>query len=75
MNTKSTQVEALVASVLNLPSAAVNAETSMETLPAWDSLAHLNICLAFEERFGVAMNMETIADATSVARLTALIPS
>ncbi|MGB6610434.1 MAG: acyl carrier protein [Acidobacteriaceae bacterium] len=65
----------VVASVLNLPAAEVTADASMENLPQWDSLAQLNICLAFQERFGVALDMETIASSTSVAKLAALLPN
>jgi acyl carrier protein len=75
MSAKSAEVASLVASVLNLPAAEVTADASMENLPQWDSLAQLNICLAFQERFGVAMDMETIASSTSVANLAALLPN
>jgi acyl carrier protein len=46
----------------------------MENISQWDSLAHLNICLAFQEHFGVEMDMETVAESTSVASLTKLLP-
>ncbi len=72
---KSAEVATVVASVLNLPAAEVTADASMENLPQWDSLAQLNICLAFQERFGIAMDMETIASSTSVAKLAALLPN
>lgn len=68
-------VSALVASILNLPDGAVGADAPMESVSKWDSLAHLNICLAFEERFGVVLDMETIASSTSVAKLVTLIPN
>jgi acyl carrier protein len=68
-------VSALVASILNLPEGTVSADASMESVSKWDSLAHLNICLAFEERFGVVLDMETIASSTSVAKLVTLIPN
>ena len=75
MNTQNTaKVIALVASVLNLPESSVSPEASMENLAQWDSLAHLSICLAFEERFNVAMDMETIASSTSIAKLASLLP-
>lgn len=70
-----TLVSALVASVIDLPDGAVGDDASMESVPKWDSLAHLNICLAFQERFGVVLDMETIASSTSVARLAALLPN
>jgi acyl carrier protein len=69
-----TQVAALVASVLNVPEQAIGPEAAMENTPEWDSLAHLNICNAFQERFDVSMDMETIANSTSVAALAALLP-
>lgn len=75
MSGKSAEVASVVASVLNLPAAEVTADASMENLPQWDSLAQLNICLAFQERFGIAMDMETIASSTSVAKLAALLPN
>lgn len=74
MTTENTaQVTALIATVLNLPEGSVGADASMDTLPSWDSLAQLNICLAFQERFSVVLDMETIAGSTSVSRLSALL--
>jgi len=66
-------VAALVASVLNLSITEVGNDASMDSIPQWDSLAQLNICLAFQDRFGVSMDMEMIATATSVAKLAALL--
>jgi acyl carrier protein len=73
MNAKTVEVAALVASVLNLPTSAVGIDASMESIPQWDSLAQLNVCLGFQERFGVTMDMETIANSTSVTKLAALL--
>ena len=75
MSQKIDEVTGLVASVLNLPPSAINADASMENTPQWDSLAQLNICLAFQERYGVSMDMETIAHSTSVAKLLELVPA
>ncbi len=63
------KVVALVAEQLELPAGKVNAKSSIDTLPEWDSEAHMNICLAFEERFGVALDMDTIGEVTSIAAL------
>lgn len=71
---KSSEVAALVASVLNLPVTSVGPTASSQTLPQWDSLAHLRICMAFQEKYSVEMGMETIAEATSVSKLAQLIP-
>lgn len=68
------EVSALVADVLNLSPDAVGPAASTENLPQWDSLAHLQICLAFQERYGVSLSMEAIASATSVVKLAELLP-
>lgn len=75
MSNRTAEVASLVASVLEIPASAVGADSSMENIPQWDSLAQLNVCLAFQERFGVSMDMETIASFTSVAKLASLLPN
>ncbi len=67
------KVIALVAETLDVPVSKVNAGSSIETLPEWDSEAHMDICLAFESHFGVALDMDTIGEATSVQALAALL--
>jgi acyl carrier protein len=46
----------------------------MDNTPAWDSAEHLNVCLMFEQKFGVPMTMDMILSATSIRALAALIP-
>lgn len=72
MSEKIEAVSSLVASVLNVPSKSIDSGSSMENTPQWDSLAQLNICLAFQEKYRIAMDMEAIANATSVEKLAAL---
>ena len=69
MTSAELRLTALIASALELPPAAIGPDASMETLEQWDSLAHLNICLAVQECFDVVLDMETIATATSVRGL------
>jgi acyl carrier protein len=66
-------VIALIAGELEIPATRLDATSSIDTVPEWDSMAHLNICLAFQERFGVALDLESIAAATSVPALIALL--
>jgi acyl carrier protein len=75
MTNRTGEVAGLVASVLDIPASAISADSSMENVPQWDSLAQLNVCLAFQERFGVSMDMEMIASSTSVAKLVSLLPN
>jgi acyl carrier protein len=63
-----------IASTLDIPEDTLGPESSMDNTPAWDSSEHMNICLLFEQKFGVPMNMDIITSATSIRALAALIP-
>ena len=47
--------------------------TLIDTIPEWDSMAHLNICLAIQDSFGIQLDMDTIGELTSVAALAKLV--
>ena len=66
-------VIALIASELKIPEAKLDASSSVDTIPEWDSMGHLNICLAFQDRVGVKLDLEAIGAATSVPALVALL--
>jgi acyl carrier protein len=63
-----------IASTLDIPEDGLGPDSSMDNTPAWDSSEHMNICLLFEQKFGVPMNMDIITSATSIRALAALIP-
>ena len=67
-------VIALVAEVLGVQKDELGPDSSMENTPSWDSVEHFNICLAFEQRFGAALDMDTIGAAVSIKSLAAQIP-
>jgi acyl carrier protein len=47
------------------------AETdSVQTVPSWDSVHHLSLVMAIEERFGVTFDAEEIPELTSVAAIS-----
>lgn len=63
-----------LARTLDIPEDELGPDSSMDNTPAWDSSEHMNICLLFEQKFGVRMNMDIITSATSIRALAALIP-
>jgi len=63
----------LVSDVLELEPDAVDASAGKETLPEWDSLAHLRIVGAVEEEFGVKLTMQEIGEMTSLAAIGKLV--
>jgi acyl carrier protein len=64
----------LVAEVLKIPASDIGPESSMTNTPLWDSIEHLDICLAFEKRFSTSLHMDAISTATSVRALAAIVP-
>jgi acyl carrier protein len=66
-------VMGLVAEVLKIPASDIGPESSMTNTPLWDSIEHLDICLAFEKRFNTSLPMDAISTATSVRALAAIV--
>jgi acyl carrier protein len=60
------QVQALLAEVFEVPIEQVTAELEFGDLPQWDSLGHMDLMVRLEERFGVEISTETIAELVSV---------
>jgi len=48
---------------------------SPETLPEWDSLAHVKLMMGCEEEFGVKFSIEETVESTSVAKLKQVLTS
>jgi acyl carrier protein len=46
---------------------------SPETMPQWDSLAHVKLIMGCEEEFGVKFTIEETVESTSVATLKAVL--
>ncbi len=65
-STLESEVAELVSEILG---SSVNAEGSMETVPAWDSLRHVEIIFAFEETYGVRLTEAEMASLVSVKTL------
>lgn len=62
----------IVADVLILELDEVSVESTMETLPDWDSMATVQIVMKIETTFGVRLHYKDIADIKSVGDLVRL---
>jgi acyl carrier protein len=67
------RVRVVAAAVFDLPVDSLRAESSPETVEAWDSLGHLNLMLAVEEETGIRLSPEETMDIASLADLVALL--
>ncbi len=55
----------VLATVLNVDPASIGPDSSMDTVPSWDSLRHLTLVLALEEEFGVQIPDDDAGSITS----------
>lgn len=60
------RVQDILAETLRVPPDRINADSSPETLPLWDSLQHLTLVVALEQEFGVGYSPDEIEQMTSV---------
>ncbi len=59
----------LVADLFGVPAAELTPDSSPETIEGWDSIEHLNLVLALEQRFGLFFSPEEIATLGSVGAI------
>lgn len=67
------QVRQIAADLFGEPLANINADTSPQTLPSWDSIQHLNLMLALEETFGIQIEPHEAEEMHSIGETAAMI--
>ena len=63
------RVIALVTSELGVPAGSITSATSSGDIEQWDSLGHLQVCMALETEFGVSPELEELAELDSVGAI------
>lgn len=69
------QVRQIVSDVFAVPVNGVEGKSSPETIDAWDSMQHLNLVLAVEEKFNLQFTPEEMEQMRSVDLIVALVES
>lgn len=59
------RVKRVMSQVLGVPAESVGSESSQESIPRWDSLGHMNLCLALEEEFQVSFEPDEVVRMTN----------
>ena len=67
------QVRQLVSDVFAVPSGEVHENSSSETIKGWDSMQHLNLVLAVEEKFNVQFTPEEMEQMRSVRQIVTIV--
>jgi len=62
-----------VAGVLGVAVSELTDASSPETIPAWDSLNHLNLVMALEGEFGVSLSPEDALEMRTVGLMRAIL--
>lgn len=60
-----TVLKQVMATMLNVDASTINDDSSMDNVPNWDSLRHMNLVLALEEEFKVIIPDEDAGNITS----------
>lgn len=69
------QVRGIAADVFSLPAGSIMPASSPETIASWDSIQHLNLVLALEERFGMQVTPEEIEQMRTIGQVAELVES
>jgi acyl carrier protein len=67
------QVRSIASDIFGVPADKITAESSPETIENWDSMQHLNLVLAIEEKFGVQLEPEDIEGMKNIGAVAALV--
>ena len=51
-------IKQLMADILNIDSRSIDDSTSIDNIESWDSMNHLNICLALEQEFNISLEVD-----------------
>ena len=63
----------IIGQIMNVPSDQLNDDSSPETIANWDSLKHMNLVLALEEKFDVAFSDEEIVNMLTVKSIVEIL--
>ena len=69
------QVRQVASDVLSVPTDRISADSSPETIETWDSIQHLNLVLALEEKFGLQLSPEEMEQMRSIGQISAMLES
>tara|TARA_Y100000589_G_C27197603_1_gene647686 strand:+ start:1077 stop:1295 length:219 start_codon:yes stop_codon:yes gene_type:complete len=63
----------LISEIIDTPKNQINENSGPESLPEWDSLAHLCIVAALEEKYNIKLEMNQIASIKNIKDIENLV--
>jgi len=69
----SDQIRTMASDIFGVPADKITPTSTPETIETWDSIQHLNLVLALEEKFGVQLSPEEIEQMKSIGDVIKLV--
>jgi acyl carrier protein len=69
------EIRVMASDLFGVPVEQITAASSPQTIENWDSIQHLNLVLAVEEKFSVQLSPEEIEEMKSVGETARLVES
>lgn len=63
----------IVSQVMNVPIEKLNDDSSPDTVENWDSLKHMNLILALEEKFAITFLDDEVVEMLSVRKIVEIL--
>ena len=67
------ELRTLAADVLRVPRSRIDDHSSPQQIEDWDSIQHVNLVVAIEERFGVEFEPEEISGMESIGKISEIL--
>ena len=72
-NSLQSDLRALLAEIFHLQTSEISPDAQLGELPQWDSMAHMDLMVALEEKYGVDISAETISQLVSLPAIIAYV--
>jgi acyl carrier protein len=67
------QIRTIASDLFNVPAGRITSDSSPLTIEAWDSIQHLNLVLALEDKFSFQLSTEEIEQMKTIGQIASLV--
>ena len=67
------QIRTIASDLFTVPAGRITSDSSPLTIEAWDSIQHLNLVLALEDRFSFQLSTEEIEQMKTIGQIASLV--
>lgn len=69
------RIKQLMADILNIAIDSIDESTAIDNVESWDSMNHLNICLAMEQEFDITLTVDEMETMVSLYDIIQVVES